>query len=255
MRPGGFNLLPDVVKNLLIINGIGFLATLLFQFGLNINLIGILGLYVPSSSFFEPYQIVTHLFMHGGFFHILVNMFVLYMFGSVLENVMGSQRLFILYFVSGFGAVALHLGVNYIDTITLANELIQAGVPQAKLDQLAEAANQAQRNDVIRSVNNLTPEIVQQMKSLHASYVIPTVGASGAVFGLLAAFGLLFPNSYLYVMALFPVKAKYLVILIGIAELYSELTGAQGNIAHLAHLGGMIFGFLLIKTWGYKRFN
>ncbi len=256
MQPGGFRILPDVVKNLLIINGLCFLAILVFSGTFGISLVRNLGLYLPNSANFAPYQVVTHLFMHGGFFHILINMFVLWMFGSVLENVLGAQRFFVYYFVSGLGAAALYLGVNYLGNLSAYNELLQAGVSGSLLDQLSNATSKQEFQSILYEVDNLTPAIRENMEVLYQSYNIPTVGASGAVYGVLAAFGILFPNTRIYLYFLFPLKAKYFVIGIALIELYSEIAGGpQDNIAHLAHLGGMLFGFLLLKAWNIKRFN
>lgn len=256
MQPTGFKLLPDVVKNLLIINGLCFLATIIFSSTFGFSLVRELGLYQPNSGNFAPYQVVSHLFMHGGFFHILINMFVLWMFGSVLENILGGKRFFIYYFVAGLGAAALYTSVNYLTNISIYNDLLQAGVSGSLLDQLSNATTKEEFQSILYSVDNLTPAIRENMQSLYYSYNIPTVGASGAVYGLLAAFGLLFPNTPIYLYFLFPIKAKYFVIGITVIELYSEITGGPNdNIAHLAHLGGMLFGFLLLKAWNIQRIN
>jgi membrane associated rhomboid family serine protease len=256
IRPGGFSVLPEITKNLLIINGLGFLATLAFQYGLGISLVKNLGLYLPGSANFAPYQVVTHLFMHGSLIHIFFNMFALFMFGSVLEQVLGAQRFFTYYFVAGFGAAALYMGVNYLEALTVQQDLMAAGVSKSNLIALQKATTETELRSVLGSIDQLSAEVRENVISLYRSYNIPTVGASGAVYGLLAGFGLLFPNTNIYLYFLFPIKAKYLVIGAGAIELYSQLTAGQGdNIAHLAHLGGMLFGFLLLRVWGIQRFN
>lgn len=236
-RPTRFNLLPDVIKNLLIINGLFFMATLVFGDVLGFNLIRNLGVYIPNSPEFKPYQIVTHMFMHGSFGHILMNMFVLWMFGYTLENIWGSKRFLIYYLLTGLGAAALHLGVSYWQFQSLAQEL-NAG-------QLTRIINDG--FSVLQSnMNYSDPTMAQANRLLHA----PTVGASGAVFGVLLAFGMMFPNQYIYLYFLLPIKAKYFVAGLGAIQLFNGIAYGQGSgVAYLAHLGGMIFGYLLLRYW------
>ena len=137
-RPTSFKLLPDVIKNLLIINGLFFLATIVLQNTSGINLISTLGLYLPGSPHFAPYQLITHMFMHGGIAHIFFNMFALWMFGYTLENVWGSKRFLIYYMVTGLGAAFIHLGVNMWMAHDLANQLQAAGFTTADLNHLIE---------------------------------------------------------------------------------------------------------------------
>ena len=256
LSPGGFSSLPEVTKNLLIINGLGFLATLAFQFGFGVSLVETLGLYLPGSANFAPYQVVTHLFMHGSLLHIFFNMFALFMFGSVLEQVLGAQRFFTYYFVAGFGAAALYMGVNYLEALSVYQELQAAGVSKSNLISLQQATTESELRSIISNIDQLSTSVKNNVINLYQSYNIPTVGASGAVYGLLAGFGLLFPNTNIYLYFLFPIKAKYLVIGAGLIELYLQITGGQSDgIAHLAHLGGMLFGFLLLRVWGIQRFN
>ncbi len=242
-RPAGFNLMPTVVKNLLIINGLFFLATISFAGAFQLDLIRVLGLYMPGSPNFEPYQLVSHMFMHANFNHIFFNMFALWMFGTAIENLMGSRRFLIYYLITGFGAAFLHLGVNYVELLSLRNELIAAGLTPAELRQYVEVPPETVRSDIAGT-----------LASYIRKFLIPTVGASGAVFGILLAFGMFFPNSYIYLFFAIPIKAKYFVIAYGILELYFGIVGRPGdNVAHFAHLGGMLFGYLLIKYWRKKR--
>ncbi len=243
-RPAGFSMLPTVVKNLLIINGLFFLATLSFGGAFNINLIKTLGLYLPGSPNFEPYQIVTHMFMHANFSHIFFNMFALWMFGMAIENLMGGKRFLVYYLITGFGAALLHMGVSYLEANSLRNELLAAGYTNADLQHFIESGTYSLRAGV--------PE--KSLVHFLAKYFIPTVGASGAVFGILLAFGMFFPNSYIYLFFAIPVKAKYFVMAYGAMELFFGVANRPGdNVAHFAHLGGMVFGFLLIKYWRRKR--
>ncbi len=243
-RPGGFNLLPPVVKNLLIINGLFFLAMISFGAAFHTDLTRILGLFLPGSSEFRPFQLVTHMFMHANFSHIFFNMFALWMFGTAIENLMGGRRFLAYYLITGFGAAFLHLGVTYIEAISLKNELLAAGYNTAELQQYIATGSY----NILHGVSERT------IVSYLAKYFVPTVGASGAVFGILLAFGMFFPNSYIYLFMAIPIKAKYFVIAYGAMELFFGFANRPGdNVAHFAHLGGMVFGFLLIKYWRQRR--
>jgi membrane associated rhomboid family serine protease len=204
-RPGGFQILPPVVKNLIIINVLVYIASNFAGATISDFLYRNLSLYHWSSPLFRPWQLVTHMFMHAqfgvgvGITHILFNMFALWMFGNALENVMGPKRFLIFYFVSGIGAALCYLGV------------MSLGTPNP---------------------------------------FVPMVGASGAIFGLLFAFGYLFPNLVVYVSFLIPLKAKYFVAIYAAIELFSGLqSNPTDDVAHFAHLGGMIFAFILLLIW------
>ena len=230
---------PPVVKNLIIINVVMLLGLFLFQRLFNVNLNAILGLYYFQSPLFKPWQIVTHMFMHGGIAHIFFNMWALWIFGKTLESVWGSQRFLIYYLVTGLGAAFFHMLVNYIQFAPEISAL--------KAAYSVDKINMALLNDILQPGN--------QFHSLGRDLIRPTVGASGAVYGVLLAFGMLFPNTPLFIIPIpFPIKAKWLVIGFGALELYLGITRTGGNIAHFAHLGGMIFGFILIKYWNrYTR--
>jgi len=233
----GFSGIPPVVKNLILINVIMLLAmyTAAGVFGIDLNTR--LGLYFPRSDHFRPYQIITHMFMHGGLGHLFFNMFALFMFGRVLESVWGPKRFFIYYFVSGLGAALTHETVIAVQYARLAGS-----ISPDQLQMVLESGS-----EIFRTGRNFTdPDMGQLNRLLN----IPTVGASGAVFGILLAFGMLFPNTQL--MLLFPpvpIKAKWFVIAYGAIELYFAIAQPGSNIAHAAHLGGMIFGYILIKIW------
>lgn len=192
--------IPPVVKNIIIINVILFLGTLLVKEPMYERL----ALFPLGSYFFRPYQLVTHMFMHGGFWHIFFNMYTLFFFGCVLERVWGSKKFLLYYFVTGLGAAACHLLVLYLQGNT--------------------------RN-------------------------IPTVGASGAIYGLLLAYGMLFPNNRLTIIFPIPIvlKAKWFVLIFGCIELLTGFSGISDGVAHFAHLGGMIFGVFLILHWKKKN--
>ena len=240
-RPGGFQAMPPVVKNLLIINVLFFLGTLLLEEKFRINLTHILGLYFYKSAQFAPHQLVSHLFMHGNTLHLFSNMFALWMFGSLMENVWGSQRFFVYYFVTGLGAALLHTLVNQYQFSAAA-----AGVDPEVISQIAKEG----RSVLLKGYQYEDPA----WAALNNVLNIPTVGASGAVFGVLLAYGMFFPNNVVYVYFAIPLKSKYFVALYGAFELYAGFANSPGdNVAHFAHLGGMLFGYILIKSWDKKR--
>lgn len=206
--------MPPVVKNLIMANVIVYIITMISGNFMYEHF----SLFYFKSPFFKPFQLVTHMFMHGGFAHILFNMYALFIFGSVLERVWGSQKFLFYYFVTGIGAALIHLGVMALQLRGYMADL-NAG------DLLARA----QIQDIL---------------------VTPTVGASGAIYGLLLAYGMLFPNNIMQLI--FPpvaLKAKWFVLIYGAIELLLGLSGRGGDIAHFAHLGGMIFGYFLILYW------
>jgi membrane associated rhomboid family serine protease len=240
----GFLGLPPVVKNIIMINIIMLLAAYAVQsvMGLslgseNLYLNSKLGLYFPKSDQFMPLQIVTHMFMHGGFLHILFNMYALFIFGPILEHVWGPKRFLIFYMVCGLGAALTHESVIFLQY----NHLVQNLSPENVQAVITEGTAYFHEGKLFANMD---------MQNLQILLNTPTVGASGAIFGVLLAFGVLFPNTQL--MLLFPpipIKAKYLVAGYGALELYLAVTQPGSNIAHAAHLGGMLFGYFLIRYW------
>ena len=214
-RRGGFlSSLPPVTKNLIIINVIVFIASL---FNENF-MIGTFALFYPTSPFFHGWQVLTHMFMHGGFWHIFFNMYTLLIFGCVVERIIGSRKFLLFYFVCGLGAVALHLGVEYLQ--------MQSYMEGAALGNATAIQN-------IAAIKNT-----------------PTVGASGAIYGVLMGYAMLFPESRMTL--LFPpvtLSAKWMVAIFAAIELFTGVTGFAGSIAHFAHLGGMLIGWLMILMW------
>lgn len=200
--------IPTVTKNLVAINILMFIATLINENFMVANF----AMFYPASPFFKPWQILTHMFMHGGFWHIFFNMYSLLMFGSILERSLGPKKYLIFYFVTGLGAVALHTGVEWLQ----ARVFIANGIATA----------------------------YQQL------LITPTLGASGAIYGVLIGFAMLYPQARLIlIFPPIPVKAKWLVIIFAAIELFSGINGIQDGVAHFAHLGGMLFGWLLIRWW------
>jgi len=228
----GFFSLPPVVKNIILINVLMLLADYAARSVFGVDLTRILGLYFPKSDHFMPLQIITHMFMHGGIAHLFFNMF-----GQVLENVWGPKRFFLYYMVCGLGAALVHESVIAFQY----NKILNMIGP----DQLQLVINEG--SEYLSQGKVFTNET---MKSLQLMLNIPTVGASGAVFGILLAFGVLFPNTRLMLLIPpIPIKAKYFVLFYGGLELYLAFTQPGSNIAHAAHLGGMLFGYILIRYW------
>ncbi len=271
-RPSRFQILPPVVKNLLIINGIMFLATVVLGDRFDIDLADILGLHYPKSDKFNAFQLVSHLFMHGSFLHLFSNMFALWMFGNMLENLWGSKRFFIFYFVTGLGAALSHLIFTGYEVSKMQDAILLYASDANAVDfrMLVEHYKGLIPGDQIDFFNRTYSDFVMnplsnvaRQGSIEAANLlvknkmdIPTVGASGAVFGVLLAFGMLFPNTLLYLYFAIPIKAKYFVALYGLFELYSGFQNSAGdNVAHFAHLGGMLFGFILIKYWNKHNRN
>ena len=224
--------IPIVTKNLLIINILVFIATYVLR-GLNIDLNDILGLHFFLASDFRIWQFFTYMFMHGGFTHILMNMFMLWMFGMVVENVWGPKKFLFYYIVCGVGA-------------GLCQELAQYGT------YLVEGL--AQYESVKIGTTVLPMNVYLNMMN--------TVGASGAIYGVLLAFGMLFPEERMFIIPIpVPIKAKWIVMGSIVVELFSAIGTSNDGVAHLAHLGGMLFGFILIRYWkkhpysGYGNFG
>ncbi|OQX77826.1 MAG: hypothetical protein B6D64_07685 [Bacteroidetes bacterium 4484_276] len=274
-RPQGFSVLPPVVKNLLIINGLLFLATVALQNAFGYDLADRLGLHYFEAQKFSPYQFITYMFMHGGLQHIIFNMFALWMFGNVLENVWGGKRFLTYYLITGVGAALIHYMVFYFQynpEVNLLNSIIndptlgnlQIFIDKANSNIFPISIDSGlpinEFNNTVHKLSN-DPDnqvLIEWARGFLIDYKVyflnrpNVIGASGAVFGILLAFGMMFPNSMLYVFFFFPIKAKWFVIFYGALELYLGFTQSDSNVAHFAHLGGMVFGFILIKYWKKK---
>ncbi|HTQ28621.1 MAG TPA: rhomboid family intramembrane serine protease [Puia sp.] len=221
-RPGRFQMIPPVIKNLIILNVLVFLAQLTFRNSDSFNIENLFALHDVRSIYFRPHQLVTYLFLHGGWDHIFFNMFALWMFGSILENYWGPKRFLVFYIACGIGAGLLHLFVLYQEMSPIIASLQQ--YPQEVRDEFM--------NNPSSPINGAT------------------LGASGAVFGCLAAFGYLFPNSLIYLYFFVPIKAKWFVLIYAAIELFSGVRNSAGdNVAHWAHLGGAVVGILLVLYW------
>lgn len=241
---GGFRSLPVVTKNILVITILAWLATVLL-WG-KVDLTNMLGLHYFKAPAFKPYQFVTYIFMHAArdprtgqivLSHIFFNMFAVFMFGSALESVWGPKKFLIFYIFTGLGAALTQLTVFYFQVTPTLDHL------QLLLEQTKNYSEQSQ--------------IIEYRKEFLNSPGLTIVGASGSLFGLLIAFGIMFPNAELMMLFIpIPIKAKYFVAIYGAIELFSGIADTEGdNVAHFAHLGGMLFGFILLMIWRQKRFN
>ncbi len=237
------NQIPTITRNLLIINVLMFLGTLVAN-SYGLDLARYLGLHFFMSDNFNVAQLVTYMFMHGGFAHVFFNMFAVWMFGRILEQVWGPRRFLTYYLVCGIGAGVLQEVVTGISYFTLK-------------PSLAPAALEAIYQDGARVMEQGMNYMDGTMAAFNAALNGYTVGASGAVYGVLLAFGMLFPRQPMFIFPLpVPIKAKYFVIGYALIELFSGLANHPAdNVAHFAHLGGMIFGFFLILYWRKKDRN
>ncbi|MBR4391826.1 MAG: rhomboid family intramembrane serine protease [Bacteroidales bacterium] len=220
--PNRFSFLPVVVKNLLIINGIMFLAgVVLTRFGIDLN--GVLGLHFFMASDFHVHQLFTYMFMHGNFSHLFFNMFALWMFGNTLENIWGPKRFLLYYILCGLGAGLFQEGVQYIEYVTKLSAYQTVNMGGGMIIPMSEYLN-----------------------------YMTTVGASGAIYGLLLAFGMMFPNSLIYLYFVMPIKAKWFVIGYAVIELLTGIFSSGDHVAHFAHLGGMLVGLVILLIWKKK---
>lgn len=221
-RPGRFQMLPTIIKNLIIINVLVFLAQITIGKNPSFPMDDLFALHAWQSPLFKPWQFVTYLFMHGGWDHLFFNMLALWMFGAILENLWGPKRFTTFYLACGLGAALCHMVVLYFENRALLHEFYSMPVFQQQFYQQA----------IDRKIDEAT------------------LGASGAVFGCLAAFGYLFPNTYIYLYFFIPLKAKWFVILYAGLELFMAVRSSAGdNVAHVAHLGGALVGLLLVYFW------
>ena len=247
-----FQNIPQVTKNILILNILFFVATLVMQ-GQNIDLIRLLGTHYVNSPLFEPFQIVTHFFMHANIFHIFINMWLFVMLGGFLERLWGPQRFFIFYIVSALAAFALHnfIGVYQVEQM---KALLGEEIP---VDQLNNIVRTTSLFNLENAINQFLMDHPVGDITLIENYIrmiyTPMVGASGAVFGVMAAFAILFPNTEFYLYFMIPVKAKYLVGVYLIFEVYSAFqNNLDDPVAHLAHIGGAVAGAIMVIIWRKK---
>lgn len=239
------NNISDSVKHLIIINAIFFLATLIF----GDIIYNLFSLHYFENPRFEIWQPLTHMFMHGNLNHILFNMFGLWMFGSPLEKMWGRNKFIYFYLSAGFGAALVQMLVYYYQFSSISTEIYQLGYGFNSIDKLL--------NEGLYDTRILDQISESTLISLVQSYNSSMVGASGALYGILVAFAIIFPNSELFILFIpFPVKAKYLVPVLIFGDLFFGFSSySVGPIAHFAHLGGALTGFLLMWYWKKNQFN
>ena len=238
----------DTVKHLLIINVIMFIGTLTIGGGQSFY--QWFALYLPENALFQPWQIITHMFMHGGYAHIIFNMFALWMFGTAVESQIGSKKFIFIYISAGLGAVLFQLAFYYFNYLPLKTELLASGFNMQQLVEIFESNKVAGVSDAQLAL----------LKEAYPIYNASMVGASGCIMGILAAFGMMNPEAKLMMIFLpIPVKAKYFIPGIIILDVVSALTGqsffSPSNTAYMAHVGGALVGFLIMWYWKKNQFN
>ena len=258
-RPSFLSSIPPIVKNLIAINIILWLATLALpgifrRWDVNVDLTDILGMHYWASEKFNIAQMFTYMFMHGGLNHIFFNMFALFMFGGILEHTWGPKRFLFYYIFTGFGAAVvqqLFWTVEYQSLINAMNDAISAnsGLGLVPFQQVLS------RYFSFSNLANFDAASIIDMKQMFVNLPV-TIGASGSVFGLLLAFGWLFPEERIFLIFFpVPIKARIFVLIYGVAELFLGVARFSGDsVAHFAHLGGMLFGIILILLWKKKRY-
>jgi membrane associated rhomboid family serine protease len=237
----------ETVKHLIILNALFFAASSL----LGIDLNNFLGLYFPENENFGIWQFVSHMFMHGGFTHILFNMYALWAFGSPLEQMWGRNKFIFFYFSAGLGAGLIYTAVNYFQFNNIQDELISLGLQSSDIHTLLTSGKY--NSEILSQI----PE--SKLMEFYQIYHTPAVGASGAIYGVLVAFGMTFPNSKLALIFLpVPIAAKYFIPVLIALDLFSGLTGFSifgGGIAHFAHVGGAVIGFIIMWYWKKNQFK
>ncbi len=239
----------ETVKVLLIVNVIFFIGSQLigdvaYQY---------FALWFVKNPNFHFWQAITHMFMHGGFMHILFNMYALWAFGSPIEQMLGQRRFVFFYFASGIGAAALHTLVNFLAWNNGYDALLGIGWTPAEIMDFANQAFHSNQFQIPAGVDEGT------LRSMLEAFSNPAVGASGAIYGILVAFGMMFPNVELFLIFVpIPIKAKFFIPALILLDLFSGVTGYSlfgGSIAHFAHVGGAVFGFLMMYYWKKNQFN
>ena len=235
----------DLIKHLVIINVIFFFSTFIFG-----NIVyDLFALHYFENEKFDYWQLLSHMFMHGNINHILFNMFGLWMFGSPLEKMWGKNKFLFFYISAGLGAAALQMIMYYVQFSSISDQIIQLGYGSDSLNKLLNEGLYDPR--ILEVVNE--SDLIDLIKNYNSSMV----GASGAIYGILVAFALIFPNSELFILFLpFPIKAKFLVPILILGDIFFGFSSySVGPIAHFAHIGGALTGFLIMWYWKKNQFN
>lgn len=237
----------ETIKHLIILNALFFLAT--FAVGSVVQ--EQMALYFPKNENFAVWQFVSHMFMHGSFMHILFNMYGLWAFGSPLEQMWGRNKFLFFYFSAGIGAGLIYTGVNYFQFQQVYQDLINRGLTEVDIQGILTTGKYNQ--ELLTSIS------AEQLNNFYSIFHVPAVGASGALYGVLVAFAMMFPNAELMLIFVpFPIKAKYFIPIIVGLDLFSGVTGFSifgGGIAHFAHVGGAIIGYLIMWYWKKNQFR
>lgn len=234
----------ETIKALVIANVIFFVGTLM----VGEVVYRLFSLYYFESPNFYPWQPITHMFMHGNFMHILFNMYALWAFGSPVEHHLGSKKFLFFYFTAGIGAALIHTGYNYYQVHSISEIILQAGWSGEDIHRIL--ATGEYDTSILQHVSK------EQLGRLFSSFNTPAVGASGAVYGVLVAFGVLYPESKLMLIFLpVPVKAKYFIPGIILMDIFFGISGSSTGVAHWAHIGGALIGYLMIRHWKKNQFE
>ena len=232
-----FQQLTPITKNIIILNVIVFVLAYFFP-----QMLENFAAFFPTSPYFKSWQIISHMFMHGGFMHIAFNMLTFASFGPVLERFLGDKKFLILYFLSGLGAFVLFNLWELFQMYQYAQPMIAEGYAFSDI--------------VYGNFGEIPRNLEESATSIADILRTPMVGASGAIFGVIAAFSVLYPNAEMFIMFIpFPIKAKVLFPIAIVVSLFLGISGSGGNIAHFAHIGGALVGFLLVKYWGRNRYR
>ncbi len=239
------NRISDIVKSLIIVNVIVFIGT----YVLKMNISDSLALYYPTNPNFGYWQFLTHMFVHGGISHILFNMYALWAFGTPLELMWGRNKFLFFYFSAGIGAGLIYTLANYIEFNNIYEQLVNIGLNTTEIQHILDTGTYS--NNILESISE------KELFSFYSTYHTPAVGASGAIYGILVAFGIAFPDAKLALIFFpVPIAAKYFIPLIILSDLFFGLTSySMGNIAHFAHIGGALIGFIIAFYWKKNQFN
>lgn len=234
----------ETIKSLIIANIIFFVATYL----IGDVVYRLFSLYYFESPYFHFWQPVSHMFMHGNFMHILFNMYALWAFGTPVEYNLNSRRFLLFFFAAGLGAALIHTGFNFFQIQSISQKIVEAGWSMEDVQRLLHTGEYD-----TRMLNYITQS---DLSNLYGAYNTPAVGASGAVYGVLVAFGMLYPNAELMLIFLpIPVKAKYFIPGLILIDVFFGISGSSLGIAHWAHIGGALIGFLMIRHWKKHQFD
>lgn len=238
---------PKIIKHLIVLNVIMFIATMLQP----MVMYPLFAMHFPENPMFRPWQIITHMFMHGGMMHILFNMYALWAFGSPLVFHLGQKRFLWFYLISGLGALAFFIGIQYYQYNNLFNDLLAMGLDKNEILALLQTG----KNEFFHIISSLPSELGDKLDELRNIFHITMVGASGAIYGILVAFGIFYPNAKLMLIFFpYPIAAKYFIPLLILSDIFLGISNyIHSPIAHFAHVGGALTGLFLMWLWRNKR--